>query len=126
VLTSAADLAAFTGHFRMPIGVSGHATGSATSDNGDLSAGFKTQTSASITVIYHYLPNLPSLDQPPSSPGSSNPGGTSAVPGGSSRVHAGSARPHASSAHTKKNGSMGARTSFHKAGRHSAVAASSR
>jgi hypothetical protein len=64
VLTSAADLAAFTGDFRMPISVSGHATGSATSSNGDLSAGFTTQTSVTITVIYHFIPNLPSLDPP--------------------------------------------------------------
>ena len=65
VLTSPADLAAFTGNFRIPISVSGHATGSASSSNGDLSDGFNTQTSATITVIYHYIPNLPSLDPTP-------------------------------------------------------------
>jgi hypothetical protein len=66
VLTSPADLAAFTGNFRIPITVSGHATGSATSSNGNLlSDGFKTQTSVTLTIIYHYDPNLPSLNPPP-------------------------------------------------------------
>ena len=37
VLTSPADLAAFTGHFRIPISVTGHATGSVTPDHGDVS-----------------------------------------------------------------------------------------
>src|SRR5271157_172078 len=59
VLTSPSDLAAFTGNFRIPISVSGHATGSATSSNGDLSADFNTQTSATITVIYDFIPDLP-------------------------------------------------------------------
>jgi hypothetical protein len=84
ILTSPAELAAFTGNFRMPISVSGHATGSATSSNGNLSAGFETQTSATISVIYHFIPNLPSLDptgspglQAASVPGSQAPG----VPG---------------------------------------------
>ena len=65
VLTSPADLAAFTGNFRMPISVSGHATGTATSENGQLSSGFHSQTSATITVIYHFIPDLPSLDPSP-------------------------------------------------------------
>lgn len=64
VLTSPADLAAFTGSFRIPITVSGHATGTATATSGDISDTFKTQTSATITVIYHYIPNLPSLNPP--------------------------------------------------------------
>jgi hypothetical protein len=65
VLTSPADLAAFTGNFRIPITVSGHATGTASSSNGNLSDAFNTQTSATLTIIYHYTPNLPSLDPPP-------------------------------------------------------------
>jgi hypothetical protein len=73
VLTSPVDLAAFTGNFRIPITVSGHASGTATSTNGDLSAGFKTQTAATLTVVYHYLPNLPSLDPPPASGPASQP-----------------------------------------------------
>jgi hypothetical protein len=98
VLTSPADLAAFTGNFRIPISVSGHAMGSATSDSGQLSAGFKTQTSATITVIYHFIPNLPSLgtqslggsgaaggEQSSSNPASGGSGtiasGSSATPG---------------------------------------------
>ena len=72
VLTSPADLAAFTGQFRIPLSVSGHTSGIATSTNNDLSDNFSTQTSATITLIYHYTPNLPILN-PPSSTGS---GGT--------------------------------------------------
>jgi hypothetical protein len=131
VLTSPADLAAFTGNFRIPISVSGHATGSATSDNGNLSAGFKTQTSATITVIYDFIPDLPSLDpspntspssQPPGgpasangmapsgSPASSSSGGTNsglvaptgAVPGASSFVQPPSTQHHASTSLAKK------------------------
>ena len=64
VLTSPADLAAFTGNFRIPVTVSGHATGSANSTNGDISDNFKTQTSVTITVIYHYIPNLAVLNPP--------------------------------------------------------------
>jgi hypothetical protein len=82
VLTSPADLAAFTGHFRIPISVSGHATGSIANNNGDVSGAFKTDTSATITVIYHYIPNLPGTDQTLGSPPTSPPGsGTSAAPG---------------------------------------------
>jgi hypothetical protein len=81
VLTSPADLAAFTGNFRIPISVSGHATGSVSSGNDDVSDGFGTQTSATITVIYHYIPNLPSLEPPPPSlPSSANGSGSSASP----------------------------------------------
>lgn len=73
VLTSPADLAAFTGNFRMPISVSGHATGTATSENGQLSSGFHSQTSATITVIYHFIPDLPSLDPSPATSPSTQP-----------------------------------------------------
>ena len=55
VLTSPADLAAFTGNFRIPITVSGHATGSVTSSNGDLSDSFKTRhpsRSPSFTITF--------------------------------------------------------------------------
>ena len=65
VLTSATDLAAFTGNFRIPISVSNHTTQSSSAADGKLSALFKTQTSATITVIYHFIPNLPSLDPGP-------------------------------------------------------------
>jgi hypothetical protein len=70
VLTSPANLAAFTGSARIPISVSGHATGSASSGTSALSDGFNTQTSATITIIYHYIPNVPSLNSPPSVPSS--------------------------------------------------------
>jgi hypothetical protein len=81
VLTSSADLAAFTGNFRIPITVSGHATGNASATNGSLSAGFKTQTSVTLTVIYHYTPNLPSLDSPPAdSPAPAQPVTSSPAP----------------------------------------------
>ncbi len=78
VLTSPADLAAFTGNFRIPITISGHATGSATSSNGDLSDNFTTQTSVTLTVIYHYTPNLPSLSPPVSTTSQPPAGGQSA------------------------------------------------
>jgi hypothetical protein len=62
VLTSPAALAAFTGHLRIPISVTGHATGSVTTNpaNEKVSSAFKTDTSATISVIYHFIPNLPS------------------------------------------------------------------
>jgi hypothetical protein len=82
VLTSPADLAAFTGNFRIPITVSGHATGSATSSNDDLSSAFNTQTSATVTIIYHYTPNPPSLNPPPSA-GPTNPVGATPTGTGS-------------------------------------------
>jgi hypothetical protein len=92
VLKSRAELAAFTGNFRIPISVSGYATGNVSSGNDDLSDGFSTQTSATITVIYHYIPNLPSLEppptntnlQPPSVPNSANGSGSSVSPASSS------------------------------------------
>ena len=64
-LTSPADLAAFTGHFRIPLSVSNDTTQSSAAADGKLSALFNTQTSATITVIYHFIPNLPSLDPAP-------------------------------------------------------------
>jgi hypothetical protein len=75
VLTSPAALAAFTGSFRIPITVSGHAQGVATSTNGDISANFQTQTSVTVTVIYHYDPSLPSLDPTPAPTGGNSTGG---------------------------------------------------
>jgi hypothetical protein len=87
VLTSPADLAAFTGFARIPISVSGHATGSATSSNGDASTALNTQTSATITVIYHYIPNLPGTDPAPGgTTPSPNGGGTSATDTGTGAV----------------------------------------
>jgi hypothetical protein len=75
VLTSPAALAAFTGEFRIPITVSGHAQGAATSTNGDISDNFQTQTSVTVTVIYHYDPSLPSLDPAPAPTGWNSTGG---------------------------------------------------
>ena len=106
VLTSPADLAAFTGNFRIPISVSGHATGSAASSNGDLSDGFKTQTSVTITVIYHYIPNLPSLIHRPTparhrpraelrggTGASGSPGSSSTSPANAGRAQSAPSRP---------------------------------
>jgi len=76
VFTSPAELAAFTGLFRMPVTVSGHATGNASSTNGDVSDSFTTQTSVTVTIIYHYSFSLPSLD-PPGNSGSQPSGGQS-------------------------------------------------
>jgi len=137
VLTSPADLAAFTGSFRIPITVSGHASGSATSSNGDLSDNFKTQTSATITVIYHYTPNLPSLDptanpsaQPVSgqssgastgtsgSPESSSTSQANAVPGAVSAVQTSSTQEHQSSTHARKKAPKVVKISSHQAAHH--------
>jgi hypothetical protein len=57
-LTDSADLAAFTGKFRIPISVNGNATTSSSPGQGDLSA--------TITVNYQFDPNYPSLDPTPS------------------------------------------------------------
>jgi hypothetical protein len=80
VLTSPADLAAFTGFARIPISVSGHATGSTNPDDSQVSAAFNTDTSATITVTYHYIPNLPSPVQPVGGSTSSPSGGTNPAP----------------------------------------------
>jgi hypothetical protein len=111
VLTSPADLGAFTGNFRIPVSVSGHATGNASSGNGDLSDSFKTQTSATITIIYHYIPNMPSQDPsatttsasaPSSGTGSAGPAATSATAVGSlSTTRVIQARPSSTIAKTK-------------------------
>jgi hypothetical protein len=92
VLTSPADLAAFTGYFRMPISVTGHATGSATSSSGALSDGFNTQTSVTITIIDHFIPNLPSLD-PPTGSGNGSTTSASANPPSSDSSPASSPAP---------------------------------
>jgi hypothetical protein len=135
VLTAPADLAAFTGHFQMPLSVAGHATGTASSTDGDLSAGFKTQTSATITVIYHYTPNLPSLNPPPTpspsppTPGTPGPGngtgssGSPATPGSSGAgafPGAGGLLATPSLQH-KKHRSLKGRKSIHKGGHHASV-----
>jgi hypothetical protein len=124
ILTSPADLAAFTGNFRIPVTVSGHATGSASSGNGDLSAGFKTQTSATITVIYHFIPNLPSLDPPSNTSPSSQPpsvpsSATKTVPGASSLLPTTSTQSHTATAVAKKKGHTVVGTSSHKGVHHS-------
>jgi hypothetical protein len=113
VLTSPAALAAFTGHLRIPIGVSGHATGSTTPNDGAVSAAFKTDTSATITVIYHYIPTL--TGGPPSPAGTTpssngdngdNGGGTATSIGtvpGASHIHAVAAQSSISAAHAKRH-----------------------
>jgi hypothetical protein len=80
VSTSPADVAAFTGHFCIPIGVAGHATGSTDPDDGEVSAGFATQTSATISVVSQYMPDLPGLDPAPASPTTSPVSPTSPPP----------------------------------------------
>lgn len=80
VYTSPADLAAFTGHFRIPISVDGHATGTASSANGDISSAFQTDTSATITVIYHYTPDFSGPAQPAAASTSGGAAGTSPAP----------------------------------------------
>ncbi len=91
VLTSPAALADFTGEFRIPITISGHAQGAATSTNGDISDNFHTQTSVTITVIYHYDPSLPSLDPTPAPTGGSSTSGQGSGSGtGTSSGSAGS------------------------------------
>jgi hypothetical protein len=111
VLTSPAALAAFTGHFRIPFSVTGHATGSTTPNDGNVSASFKTDTSATITVIYHYIPNLSDTG---SSPGTStsSPGGTSTSPNGSSSgVQALTGTTDGSTAHANRQRSLSKRMS---------------
>jgi hypothetical protein len=127
VLTSPADLAAFTGHFRMPIGVSGHASGVTDPDDAEVASTFATETSVTVAVIYHYLPDLPDLGPSPAgatSPTatptappagtSSSPGGANAAPVPSPSVSTGAgglvdAQAHAAAApaHAKKSGQSG-------------------
>jgi hypothetical protein len=133
-LTSAADLAAFTGNFRMPLSVSDHTTRDSSATDGKLSAAFNTQTSATITVIYHFIPNLPSLDpgqgadsgQQSSSPPTTSSGGgtlnmTSSPPVSPSNQPA-TGNPLAGPTgmtnlpgHHKKNVSLGKRSPVHPA-----------
>jgi hypothetical protein len=132
VLTSPADLAAFTGSFRIPITVSGHAEGSASSSNGDMSDTFQTQTSVTLTVIYHYIPNLPSLDPPadPSSPPASgqssgsatgtsgSPDSSSASSGAVSAIQTASTQTHQSVSHAKKKAPKVVVKTTHKPAQH--------
>ena len=118
VFTSPADLAAFTGNFRVPITVSGHANGSAPhQQTSDASSNFSTQTSVTVTLVYHYTPSLPSLDASPSDSGSQTPGqsttgsgtgtsGTSAPAGTtqSKTVSTGTGASTASATHTSSKG----------------------
>jgi hypothetical protein len=87
--------------------VTGHAEGSAASSSNDVSSAFATDTSATITVIYHYIPNLPGL-APPASAGS----GTNAAPisatgvvPGTHKVHAAAVGSDAHSIHAGQHGS---------------------
>lgn len=121
VLTSPADLAAFTGHFRIPISVSGHATGSTTPDDGQVASTFDTDTSATITVIYHYLPNLSGSD--PSSGSSASPAGggttsTTAPNTGSGQapltLSAAADSTSSTHAHTRHHAAAKARVTLHR------------
>ncbi len=132
VLTSPADLAAFTGHFRIPIAVSGHASEVTSPDDGEVSTSCATDTSTTITVIYHYIPNLPDPGQPstgptsqpegPASPSSGTTGGTTAAPTSSvgavtnaSGVQADPTRMSVLPAQSGKGGTRGTRASSHAA-----------
>jgi hypothetical protein len=135
VLTSSADLAAFTGSFRMPISVTGQVAGSATSSN--------TQASETLTVIYYYIPNLPNLNstsntslstQPSSVPGSGNVAATASTPVSSSTspanaapaaptgtvrvVQALPAKPQHSSTHARVKKPLHAAVVTHKSAHH--------
>jgi hypothetical protein len=95
----------------MPFSVSGHAAGSVTAGTGDVSSSFQTETSATITVIYHYIPNLPSLDPPPASPTPSAGTGTVAATisstgtvAGASGVSPASVQPASVISHVGKHG----------------------
>ena len=79
VLTTPAELAAFTGHFRLPVAISGHAEG--TTSTGQAIGSFQTDTSATISVIYHYIPNLTVT-----SPGSSASGPVTPTSGASGNI----------------------------------------
>jgi hypothetical protein len=125
VLTSPAALASFTGNFRMPITVSGQAAGSVSSSNGDVSDAFGTQTAVTITITYHYVPNLPSLDPPapggsssPSSASSPSSGAPAAVPSGGATTLVNVPTQHPA-AHAKKK--IHAAMPAHKLVRHPAV-----
>jgi hypothetical protein len=122
-LMSPQALAAFTGNFRMPISVSGHATGNATSSDGDLSDTFNTQTSVTITIVYDYTPNLTSLNPPagasssgggstttpssPQSPGTTTPNAAPTAP--LSTVQTSSAALQQPTVQVKKKGHAGAK-----------------
>jgi hypothetical protein len=125
VLTSPAALAAFIGHFRIPISVSGHAVGSVASSQGDVASAFRTDSSATITVIYHYIPNLPSLEPPPATPSPSAGTGTGAAPtsatgtgSGSDFAPAPAVQPAASPNHAGRHGSWRTRVASHHFHRH--------
>jgi hypothetical protein len=112
VLTSPAALAAFTGQYRIPISVTGHATGSVVSSNGKASGAFQTDTAATITVIYHYIPNSSSVDPAAeSAPGSAGSGTNAALisatgaVAGTGRDRAAIVGSEASSTHAGKHGS---------------------
>ncbi len=79
VLTTPAELAAFTGHFRLPVAISGHAEG--TTSTGQATGSFQTDTSATISVIYHYIPNLTAIGS-----GSLSGGTTPTAPGASGNI----------------------------------------
>ncbi len=79
VLTTPAELAAFTGHFRLPVAISGHAEG--TTSTGQATGSFQTDTAATISVIYHYIPNLTTTGS-----GSSPGGVTAPTPGASGNI----------------------------------------
>ena len=80
VLTSPAALAAFTGLYRIPISVTGHAVGSVTPNDSKVAATFQTDTSATLTVVYHYIPNFANPAPSPANSPISGGGATNAAP----------------------------------------------
>jgi hypothetical protein len=121
VLTSPSDLAAFTGQFRIPVTISGHATGSASETNGHLSDGFNTQTSVTLTVIYHYIPNLSSPTCSGSSSGSSAPSSGSSPSSGSTPTSTAPTTPTGTGSQSQPVTTQSQQTSSH--GRRKAKAA---
>ncbi len=111
VLTSPSDLAAFTGQFRIPVTVSGHAMGSASATDGHLSDGFNTQTSVTLTIIYHYIPNLSSPTG--SSSGSSAPSSGSSSSSSSSPTNSAPTTPTGTGSQSQPVTTQSQQTSSH-------------
>jgi hypothetical protein len=119
VLTSPADLATFTGAFRIPVSVTGHATGSATATNDYMSSGFTTKTSVTLTIIYRYIPILPNLEPPATTPSSQSPGASGA--GNATVASLGPASSATSAASATPTGSAGLMQSLSTPTHHSTI-----
>jgi hypothetical protein len=111
VLTSPSDLAAFTGEFRIPVTISGHATGNASATDGHLSDGFNTQTSVTLTIIYHYIPNMSSPTG--SSPVSSAPSSASSSSSSSSPTNSAPTTPTGTGSQSQPVTTQSQQTSSH-------------